>query len=53
MSKIKYAETYLFDDDLEKLKEKTGEDTTKEALSKAIHHYIECEFIKDKKVAKR
>lgn len=45
MIRYKYAETYLHETDIEKLKIKTGEKTTKEALYKAIQHYLKCAYI--------
>lgn len=42
MEKIIIVQTKLPKDTLEELKKKTGESTTKEALSKAINHYIDC-----------
>ena len=42
MEKIIIVQTKLPEDILEELKKKTGESTTKEALSKAINHYINC-----------
>jgi hypothetical protein len=31
-------------DEIEALKKKTGESSTKDALAKAVHHYLECEY---------
>ena len=45
MAKIVYAKAVLTVDDIEALKQKTGENTAKEALSKAVMHYLECEYI--------
>ncbi|MFO7968171.1 MAG: DUF5371 family protein [Archaeoglobaceae archaeon] len=42
MEKIIIVQTKLPKDILEDLKNKTGESTTKEALSTAINHYINC-----------
>lgn len=44
MAKIMHVQTVLEVDDLEALKLKTGENSTKDALSKAVHHYLECEY---------
>ncbi|VVB87864.1 Uncharacterised protein [uncultured archaeon] len=44
MAKIMHVQTVLVVEDLEALKEKTGETATKDALAKAVHHYIECEY---------
>lgn len=43
MVRILHAQTVLTDEDLRRLKKKTGEDSTKEALSTAVQHYLECE----------
>ena len=45
MVKIVYARAILTVDDIEALKQKTGESTAKEALSKAVMHYLECEYV--------
>ena len=44
MVKIVHAQTVLTVDDIEALKVKTGEPNTKDALSKAVQHYLECEY---------
>lgn len=44
MSKIMHVQTVLTEDDIEALKQKTGESSTKEALNKAVMHYLECEY---------
>lgn len=44
MAKIVHVQTVLLEDDIEALKLKTGESTTKEAITKAIAHYLECEY---------
>ncbi len=31
-------------DDIEALKAKTGETSTKDALAKAVQHYLDCEY---------
>jgi hypothetical protein len=46
MAKIMHVQTVLTEEDIEALKQKTGETSTKEALSKAVSHYIECEYTK-------
>lgn len=43
MVKIVHVQSVLPQDDLAALKEKTGEISTKEAISKAVYHYLECE----------
>jgi len=42
MVKIVHAQTVLLEDELEALKQKTNEETTKDALVAAIHHYLGC-----------
>ncbi len=44
MSKIMHVQTVLMVDDIEALKVKTGETSTKDALAKAVQHYLECEY---------
>ncbi len=42
MGRCIYVNVELSEETLEKLKEKTGIGTTKDALSEAITHYLEC-----------
>ncbi len=44
MAKIMHVQTVMVEDDLEALKQKTGETATKDALAKAVHHYLDCEY---------
>ncbi len=44
MAKIMHVQTVIVEDDLEALKKKTGETATKDALAKAVHHYLDCEY---------
>ncbi len=44
MAKIMHAQTVLTVEDIEALKLKTGENSTKDALSKAVTHYLQCEY---------
>jgi hypothetical protein len=44
MGKIMHVQTVLTEEDIEALKQKTGETSTKEALTKAVSHYLECEY---------
>ncbi len=44
MAKIMHAQTVLTMEDIESLKQKTGESSTKDALAKAVTHYLECEY---------
>ncbi len=46
MTKIMHAQTVLTEEDIEALKQKTGESSTKDAISKAVSHYLECEYTK-------
>jgi hypothetical protein len=46
MGKITHVQTVLTEEDIESLKQKTGETSTKEALAKAVSHYLECEYTK-------
>ncbi len=39
-----HVQTVLTEDVLEELKRKTGEKTTKDALLKAIEHYLRCPY---------
>jgi hypothetical protein len=42
--KIVHAQTVLAEEQLDALKKKTNEPSTKEALSVAVQHYLECEY---------
>jgi len=44
MVKIVHAQTVITEDDLKALKEKTGEPSTKDAIAKAIEHYLTCPY---------
>lgn len=44
MAKIMHVQTVLMVDDIEALKTKTGESSTKDALATAVAHYLECEY---------
>ena len=44
MVKIVHAQTVLVEDDLIALKQKCKESSTKDALSAAVQHYLECEY---------
>ncbi len=44
MAKIMHAQTVLTVEDIDNLKQKTGESSTKDALAKAVTHYLECEY---------
>ncbi|WP_440952485.1 DUF5371 family protein [Methanococcoides sp. FTZ1] len=42
--KIVHAQTVLAEEQLIELKKKSGESSTKDALSTAVKHYLECEY---------
>lgn len=44
MAKIMHVQTVLVVDDIEALKMKTGETSTKDALAKAVQHFLDCEY---------
>ena len=44
MVRIVHAQTVLTEDELTALKKKCNESSTKEALSMAVQHYLECEY---------
>ncbi len=43
MTKIVHVQSVLRYEDTMALKEKTGESSIKEAISKAIYHYLKCQ----------
>jgi hypothetical protein len=43
MLKLMHAQTILAEEDIEALKQKTGESSAKDAMAKAVAHYLECE----------
>jgi hypothetical protein len=47
MAKIMHVQTVLMVDDIEALKLKTGESSTKDALAKAVQHFLECEYTQE------
>lgn len=49
MVKLVHIQTIIEEDKVLLLKERTGEHATKDAVSKAIHHYLECENTKSEK----
>lgn len=44
MIRIEHAQTILTEEDILKLKAKTGISSIKNALAKAVEHYLECKF---------
>ncbi len=47
MAKIMHVQTVLMVDDIEKLKAKSGESSTKDALAKAVQHFLDCEYTRE------
>jgi hypothetical protein len=47
MVKIMHVQTVLMVEDIEALKAKTGESNTKDALAKAVQHFLDCEYTHD------
>lgn len=43
MAKLVHVQTVLTVEDVEALKAKTGETSVKDAVAKAVNHYLECE----------
>ncbi len=43
----KTASTTLPEEKLAELKKKTGEDTNKESLAKAVYHYLACPYVEE------
>ncbi|MCX9014781.1 MAG: DUF5371 family protein [Candidatus Methanoperedens sp.] len=41
--KIVHVQSVLPQEDIIALKEKTGEESIKEAISRAVYHYLECD----------
>jgi|Deesub1362A_J573_1020465.scaffolds.fasta_scaffold00261_11 hypothetical protein len=50
MVKIVHAQTVITVEDLLALKEKTGESSTKDAIAKAIEHYLKCPYTTDEEL---
>ncbi len=53
MVKIVHAQTVLPEDVLRELKKKTGESATKDALAKAVEHYLKCPYTHEDTLEKR
>lgn len=47
MAKIMHVQTVLMVEDIEALKTKTGETSTKDALARAVSHFLECEYTQE------
>jgi len=53
MTKIVHAQTVLPENVLEELKRKTGESATKDAIAKAVEHYLICPYTHEELLEKR
>ncbi len=53
MVKIVHAQTVLPEDVLEELKKKTGESATKDAIAKAVEHYLKCPYTHEEPLEKK
>ncbi|MEM0021985.1 MAG: DUF5371 family protein [Archaeoglobaceae archaeon] len=53
MTKIVHAQTVLPENVLEELKKKTGETATKDAIAKAVEHYLICPYTHQEPLEKR
>jgi len=53
LTRIVHAQTVLPEEVLEELKRKTGEMTTKDALAKAVEHYLICPYTHEEPLGKR
>ncbi|RLE46231.1 MAG: hypothetical protein DRJ31_10250 [Candidatus Methanomethylicota archaeon] len=53
MMKIVHAQTVLPEDVLEELKRKTGESATKDAIAKAVEHYLMCPYTHQEPLEKK
>jgi len=53
MVKIVHAQTVLDENALNELKKKTGESATKDAIGRAIEHYLMCQYTHEEPLEKR
>ncbi len=53
MVKIIHAQTVLPEEVLEELKRKTGELATKDALARAVEHYLMCPYTHEEPIGRR
>lgn len=53
MAKIVHAQTVLSESALSELKKKTGENATKDAIYKAVEHYLMCQYTHEEPLEKR
>ncbi|MET1124869.1 MAG: DUF5371 family protein [Archaeoglobaceae archaeon] len=51
--KIVHAQTVLPVEVLEELKKKTGESATKDAIAKAVEHYLRCPYTHEEPLEKK
>jgi len=53
MVKIVHAQTVLPESMLDELKKKTGESATKDAIAKAVEHYLMCPYTHEEPLEKK
>lgn len=53
MVKIVHAQTVLPESVLDELKKKTGESATKDAIAKAVEHYLMCPYTHEEPLEKK
>ncbi len=53
MVKIVHAQTVLPENVLDELKKKTGESATKDAIAKAVEHYLMCPYTHEEPLEKK
>jgi len=53
VGKIVHAQTVLPEEILKELKKKTGESSTKDALAKAVEHYLRCPYTHEEPLEKK
>ncbi|MFO7966740.1 MAG: DUF5371 family protein [Archaeoglobaceae archaeon] len=51
--KVVHAQTVLDEAVLSELKKKTGENATKDAIAKAVDHYLRCQYTDEESMEKR
>lgn len=52
MAKIVHVQTVMLQDELDELKQKAGTPVTKDALYKAVEHYLKCKCKENTKAGK-
>jgi len=45
MADVEYAQVIVTSEEIQKLKERTGKNTKKDAVREAILHYLECDKV--------